>query len=128
MIEEALGNAGMDVSQVDWLLLHQANIRIMDVVADRLGLPAEKVGDRRDHSHSQAGRQAGPHLLTDRPPCLSSSASSCVGGGSLDPDEPEGLRQHERRLHPPGPRRGSQGRKGQRVAGRPAYRMTHDRA
>jgi 3-oxoacyl-[acyl-carrier-protein] synthase III len=28
---------------VDWLLLHQANIRIMDIVAERLGLPAEKV-------------------------------------------------------------------------------------
>ena len=37
MIEEALANAGLEVSQVDWLLLHQANIRIMDVVADRLG-------------------------------------------------------------------------------------------
>jgi 3-oxoacyl-[acyl-carrier-protein] synthase-3 len=43
VIEEALANAGMNVDQVDWLLLHQANIRIMDVVADRLGIPKEKV-------------------------------------------------------------------------------------
>lgn len=38
VIEEALANAGLGVEQVDWLLLHQANIRIMDVVADRLGM------------------------------------------------------------------------------------------
>lgn len=43
VIEEALGNAGLGVEEVDWLLLHQANIRIMDVVADRLGMPKEKV-------------------------------------------------------------------------------------
>lgn len=40
---EALDNAGMDASQVDWLLLHQANIRIMETVAKRLGIPMEKV-------------------------------------------------------------------------------------
>jgi 3-oxoacyl-[acyl-carrier-protein] synthase III len=43
VIEEALENAGLEVGQVDWLLLHQANIRIMDVVAERLGLSADKV-------------------------------------------------------------------------------------
>ena len=40
---EALEEAGMSVDQVDHLLLHQANIRIMEVVADRLGMPMEKV-------------------------------------------------------------------------------------
>ena len=30
VIEEALKNAGMRVSDLDWLLLHQANIRIME--------------------------------------------------------------------------------------------------
>ena len=49
VIEEALENAGLDVSQVDWLLLHQANIRIMDVVAERLGMSKDKVSvDGRD--------------------------------------------------------------------------------
>ncbi len=43
VIEEALDRAGMRVDQVDHLLLHQANIRIMEVVADRLGMPMEKV-------------------------------------------------------------------------------------
>uniref|UniRef100_A0A7S1DKB9 beta-ketoacyl-[acyl-carrier-protein] synthase III n=2 Tax=Hemiselmis andersenii TaxID=464988 RepID=A0A7S1DKB9_HEMAN len=43
VLEEALVNAGVDASEVDHLLLHQANIRIMEVVADRLGIPMEKV-------------------------------------------------------------------------------------
>ncbi|EKX48209.1 hypothetical protein GUITHDRAFT_157512 [Guillardia theta CCMP2712] len=43
VLEEALENAGMKTEDVDWLLLHQANIRIMEVVAQRLGIPMEKV-------------------------------------------------------------------------------------
>lgn len=43
VLSEALDNAGMTVDQVDWLLLHQANIRIMEVVAQRLGIPMDKV-------------------------------------------------------------------------------------
>mmetsp|Transcript_4912 Transcript_4912/g.10103 ORF Transcript_4912/g.10103 Transcript_4912/m.10103 type:complete len:460 (-) Transcript_4912:189-1568(-) len=43
VITEALEQAEITVDQVDWLLLHQANIRIMEVVADRLGIPMEKV-------------------------------------------------------------------------------------
>jgi len=43
VIQEALDQAGITVDQVDHLLLHQANIRIMEVVADRLGMPMEKV-------------------------------------------------------------------------------------
>ena len=43
VLEEAMENAGITVDQVDHLLLHQANIRIMEVVAERLGIPMEKV-------------------------------------------------------------------------------------
>ncbi|CAM9650465.1 unnamed protein product [Pylaiella littoralis] len=43
VLTEALDNAGMEVGDVDWLLLHQANIRIMETVASRLGLPMDKV-------------------------------------------------------------------------------------
>ena len=43
VIEEALKAADMTVDEVDWLLLHQANIRIMETVANRLGIPMEKV-------------------------------------------------------------------------------------
>lgn len=37
-----LDRAGMAVSDVDRLVGHQANVRILDAVADRLGVPAER--------------------------------------------------------------------------------------
>lgn len=43
VLEESMEAAGITVEDVDWLLLHQANIRIMEVVAKRLGIPMEKV-------------------------------------------------------------------------------------
>ena len=43
VLEESMEAAGITVDDVDWLLLHQANIRIMEVVAKRLGIPMEKV-------------------------------------------------------------------------------------
>jgi len=43
VLNECLEAAGMSVDQVDWLLLHQANIRIMETVAKRLGMPMDKV-------------------------------------------------------------------------------------
>mmetsp|Transcript_19283 Transcript_19283/g.30172 ORF Transcript_19283/g.30172 Transcript_19283/m.30172 type:complete len:406 (+) Transcript_19283:210-1427(+) len=43
VLEEALEQAGITVDDVDHLLLHQANIRIMETVASRLGMPMEKV-------------------------------------------------------------------------------------
>lgn len=43
VITEALEAADMEVEDVDWLLLHQANIRIMETVAKRLNIPMEKV-------------------------------------------------------------------------------------
>lgn len=43
VIEKALFRANMTTEQIDWLILHQANQRIMDAVATRLGIPLEKV-------------------------------------------------------------------------------------
>ena len=40
---EALEIAGMDASQIDWLIPHQANIRIMQSTAKKLKLPLNKV-------------------------------------------------------------------------------------
>jgi len=40
---EALTMAGMEASQIDWLVPHQANIRIMTSTAKKLGLPMEKM-------------------------------------------------------------------------------------
>jgi len=43
VIEKALFRANLSTDDVDWLLLHQANQRILDAVADRLKIPTEKV-------------------------------------------------------------------------------------
>ncbi len=43
VIEKALFRANLTIADVDWLLLHQANQRILDAVGDRLKIPAEKV-------------------------------------------------------------------------------------
>jgi len=43
VIEKALFRANMSVDQIDWLILHQANQRILDAVAQRLNIPADKV-------------------------------------------------------------------------------------
>jgi len=56
VLEEAMANAGVSVDEVDWLLLHQANIRIMEVVATRLGMPMEKViHNLEDYGNTSAG-------------------------------------------------------------------------
>ena len=39
---EVLATAGMTVAQVDWLIPHQANVRILQATAKRLHLPPEK--------------------------------------------------------------------------------------
>lgn len=43
VIEKALYRANLTVDQIDWLILHQANQRILDAVAQRLKIPPEKV-------------------------------------------------------------------------------------
>ncbi|SFV08625.1 beta-ketoacyl-ACP synthase III [Pseudoduganella namucuonensis] len=40
---EALEHAGMTAGQIDWLIPHQANIRIMKGTAKKLGMPLEKM-------------------------------------------------------------------------------------
>ncbi len=40
---EALGQAGLSVDALDLVVPHQANIRILKAIAERLGLPMEKV-------------------------------------------------------------------------------------
>ena len=43
VIEKALFQANITADDVDWLLLHQANQRILDAVAQRLKIPSHKV-------------------------------------------------------------------------------------
>ena len=44
-INEALAANNKQLDDVDLFVLHQANIRISNVVADQMGIPAEKVFD-----------------------------------------------------------------------------------
>jgi len=77
---ETLDAAGMQASQIDWLIPHQANIRIMQGTAKKLGLPLEKMVVTVDqHGNTSAasiplaldaavrdGRiQAGQHVLME---------------------------------------------------------------
>ena len=43
VIDKALFRANLKAEKVDWLLLHQANQRILDAVAERLNIPSHKV-------------------------------------------------------------------------------------
>jgi 3-oxoacyl-[acyl-carrier-protein] synthase-3 len=40
---ETVAAAGLLVSDIDWLIPHQANVRILQATGRRLGLPAERV-------------------------------------------------------------------------------------
>ena len=43
VLNEVLDAAGLTSAEVDWVVPHQANARILDATARKLGLPAEKV-------------------------------------------------------------------------------------
>lgn len=52
---EALSANGMTASDVDWLIPHQANVRIMDATARKLGVPPERVVSTVDlHANTSA--------------------------------------------------------------------------
>ena len=40
---EALDKNGLRIDQLDWLVPHQANLRIISAAAERLGMPMERV-------------------------------------------------------------------------------------
>jgi 3-oxoacyl-[acyl-carrier-protein] synthase-3 len=43
VLTEVLEDAGLNSAEVDWVVPHQANARILDATAKKLGLPAQKV-------------------------------------------------------------------------------------
>ena len=52
---EALEKAGVDPSEIDWLIPHQANLRIIQATAKRLDVPMEKViVTVQDHGNTSA--------------------------------------------------------------------------
>ncbi|MGF1520792.1 MAG: beta-ketoacyl-ACP synthase III [Leptolyngbyaceae cyanobacterium] len=55
ILEKALFHAGLTTADVDWLLLHQANQRILDAVANRLKIAPEKViSNMAQHGNTSA--------------------------------------------------------------------------
>jgi 3-oxoacyl-[acyl-carrier-protein] synthase-3 len=53
--QEVLAAAGMTAAEVDWLVPHQANIRIIQATARKLGLPAERcIVKVQDHGNTSA--------------------------------------------------------------------------
>jgi 3-oxoacyl-[acyl-carrier-protein] synthase III len=42
-IDKLIFNNGLSINEIDWLILHQANQRILNAVTDRLGIPSHKV-------------------------------------------------------------------------------------
>lgn len=40
--KNAMANAGVTADQIDWFVPHQANVRIIEAIANRLGIPMEK--------------------------------------------------------------------------------------
>ena len=43
ILKDLLDSTGTSPDQLDWLLLHQANQRILDAVAERFAIPSERV-------------------------------------------------------------------------------------
>ena len=43
VLREVLADTGIDAAEIDWVVPHQANARILDATARKLGLPPEKV-------------------------------------------------------------------------------------
>jgi len=43
VLTEVLADAGLSAADVDWVVPHQANARILDATAKKLGLPSEKI-------------------------------------------------------------------------------------
>jgi len=61
---ETVAAAGMSLSDIDWLIPHQANVRILDAVARRLKLPAHKLVVTVDH-HGNTSAASVPLALDE---------------------------------------------------------------
>jgi 3-oxoacyl-[acyl-carrier-protein] synthase III len=61
---ETVAKAGMALAQVDWLIPHQANLRILEAVARKLDLPREKLVVTVDH-HGNTSAASVPLALDE---------------------------------------------------------------
>jgi 3-oxoacyl-[acyl-carrier-protein] synthase-3 len=61
---ETVAAAGKTLEDVDWLIPHQANVRILEATAKRLGLPREKLVVTVDH-HANTSAASVPLALDE---------------------------------------------------------------
>jgi 3-oxoacyl-[acyl-carrier-protein] synthase III len=61
---EVLGDAGMDAQSLDWVIPHQANVRILNATIKRLGLPEERLVVTVDR-HANTSAASVPLALDD---------------------------------------------------------------
>jgi 3-oxoacyl-[acyl-carrier-protein] synthase-3 len=61
---ETLAAAKMAIEDIDWLIPHQANVRILDATARRIGLPQEKLVVTVDH-HGNTSAASVPLALDE---------------------------------------------------------------
>ena len=61
---ETVERAGMKLDDVDWLIPHQANVRILEATAKRLGLPRERLVVTVDH-HGNTSAASVPLALDE---------------------------------------------------------------
>ena len=61
---ETVAAADMQLSDIDWLIPHQANVRILDATARKLGLPSEKLVVTVDH-HGNTSAASVPLALDE---------------------------------------------------------------
>ena len=64
VVRETLGAVGMQASEIDWLVPHQANKRIIDGTARKLGMGTEKVVLTVDH-HGNTSAASVPLALAE---------------------------------------------------------------
>jgi len=61
---ETLAAANMRIEDVDWLIPHQANVRILEATARKLGLPLERLVVTVDH-HGNTSAASVPLALDE---------------------------------------------------------------
>jgi len=61
---ETVAAAGMTLEDIDWLIPHQANVRILEATAKRLGLPRERLVVTVDH-HANTSAASVPLALDE---------------------------------------------------------------
>lgn len=55
VLSEVIEDAGISIDEIDWVVPHQANARILDATAKKLGIPREKViMTVQDHANTSA--------------------------------------------------------------------------